>query len=147
MIRMAVGLRRMSVRVHPPIDPDQRGRAAISELLIHATRSQRRAKVRDAGCSHLEPVDRLEDQMRARSTIWGAAALAATLLAAGCGDDSGSSADPQAFAAAARVAQFECPDQALDAGTARPGPAAAKLQVITTVAPITSIVANVAGDR
>jgi len=84
--------------------------------------------------------------MRARRTMVGAAALAVALLAPGC-DDSGSAANLDASAAAARVAQFKCPTQAVNAGEARSGPAASKLQVITTVAPITSIVANVAGDR
>ncbi len=42
---------------------------------------------------------------------------------------------------------FTCPAAALDAGAAGPGPAGGqKLRVVTTVAPITSIVANVAGD-
>jgi ABC-type Zn uptake system ZnuABC Zn-binding protein ZnuA len=53
--------------------------------------------------------------------------------------------------AVAQVAAFSCP-AAADAGGLGPGPGpgpgpAAKLQVVTTVAPITSIVANVAGDR
>ena len=46
-----------------------------------------------------------------------------------------------------RNANFSCPAAALTAGAARPDPAAGKLQVTTTVAPITSIVADVAGDR
>lgn len=51
-------------------------------------------------------------------------------------------------AAKALVAQFSCPAQAASAGAAAVGPlGGGKLQVVTTVAPVTSIVANIAGDR
>ena len=46
-----------------------------------------------------------------------------------------------------RNANFVCPDAAGSAGADRPGPANGRLQINTTVAPITSIVANIAGDR
>jgi len=67
-------------------------------------------------------------------------------LLASCGSSKADSA--AGSAAASRVAAFSCPAAASDAGATRPGPAGGgKLQVVTTVAPITSIVANVAGDR
>jgi ABC-type Zn uptake system ZnuABC Zn-binding protein ZnuA len=85
--------------------------------------------------------------------------LVLALLVAGCGDDD-DTATPDAAAAAATgdsaaaaataiadAQPFTCPVAAVDAGATGPGPAAGrKLQVVTTVAPITSIVANVAGD-
>ena len=50
--------------------------------------------------------------------------------------------------AKALVAKFSCPVQATSAGAVAAGtPGEGKLQVVTTVAPITSIVANIAGDR
>lgn len=60
-----------------------------------------------------------------------------------------SSGGDKAAAAAIRAdADFTCPAAANAAGASRPGPPPGrKLQVDTTVAPITSIVANVAGDR
>ena len=57
------------------------------------------------------------------------------------------SADPDAAEAIRRNANFLCPDAAGSAGAARSGPANGRLQINTTVAPITSIVANIAGDR
>ena len=75
-----------------------------------------------------------------------AAATTAIALLAACGSSTTKAGD--STAAAARVAAFECPVAATTAGVARSGPAAgARLQVVTTVAPITSIVANVAGDK
>jgi ABC-type Zn uptake system ZnuABC Zn-binding protein ZnuA len=57
------------------------------------------------------------------------------------GDTAGAGGDGSA------VPFTECPAEALAAGAAGPGPGAGeKLQVVTTVAPITSIVANVAGE-
>ena len=48
----------------------------------------------------------------------------------------------------AQIAAYTCPAEAASSGAARPGPAnGTRLQVVTTVAPITSIVANIAGDR
>ncbi len=86
-------------------------------------------------------------------------ALAALLLAA-CGSSvaktsttsdfaaASSSGDKQTEAAIRADADFTCPTAASNAGAARVGPAAGtKLRVTTTVAPITSIVANVAGSR
>ena len=47
-----------------------------------------------------------------------------------------------------KVANFECPEQALQAGVDRTEPLnGSRLQIATTVAPITSIVSNIAGDR
>ena len=56
-------------------------------------------------------------------------------------------ADPATAEAIRRNANFVCPDAARSAGADRPGPAKGRLQINTTVAPITSIVANIAGDR
>ena len=64
-----------------------------------------------------------------------------------CASASRSGSDDSA-AARALVAQFSCPAQAASAGSAVAAPLGGKkLQVVTTVAPITSIVANIAGDR
>jgi ABC-type Zn uptake system ZnuABC Zn-binding protein ZnuA len=64
----------------------------------------------------------------------------------GCG--SSSTGDSGSDAAKAAVAAFTCPATATSAGAVGTGPLdGGKLQVVTTVAPITSIVANVAGDR
>ena len=49
--------------------------------------------------------------------------------------------------AAVAAKPFTCPAPAKGAGTTRPGPARDKLQVVTTVAPINSIVSNIAGDK
>ncbi len=88
--------------------------------------------------------------------------VVAALLAGGCGSDKRSVAssggkadfaeasaagDPKTAAAIRKDARFTCPARAGEAGEARSGPRQGKLQVDTTVAPITSIVANVAGDR
>ena len=85
-----------------------------------------------------------------RSAVSAASVLAALIASvAGCADSPKvSSGSPKATAAAARVASFECPAAVRSAGTPSGGPSAGtKLQVVTTVAPITSIVANIAGDR
>ena len=74
------------------------------------------------------------------------ATTALLLVASACGDTKKGTANDSA-AAIAKVKDFSCPAAALTAGTAAKGPKSAKLQVVTTVAPITSIVANVAGDR
>ena len=68
---------------------------------------------------------------------------------AACGSSSSSSgADDGSAAAVANVAKFSCPAAATTAGVDGKAPlGGGKLQVITTVAPITSIVANVAGDK
>jgi ABC-type Zn uptake system ZnuABC Zn-binding protein ZnuA len=72
----------------------------------------------------------------------------ATSVTVGDGANASSAGDPATAAAIRRVANFRCPPDASAAGkaTSRP-PAGRRLQVVTTVAPITSIVANVAGDR
>ena len=70
-----------------------------------------------------------------------AVALVAPACASARGDEN-ASADPRAIE---RVARFECPAAARTAGYERPRPNG-RLRVVTTVAPITSIVAAVAGD-
>ncbi len=77
--------------------------------------------------------------------------MAAAVLA-GCSSDrsatAGGEADTGSAAAIRNVAEFRCPDDPTGAGAAvAPVPAGRRLRVVTTVAPITSIVANVAGDR
>jgi ABC-type Zn uptake system ZnuABC Zn-binding protein ZnuA len=68
---------------------------------------------------------------------------AAGLFAASCGDDkTGSAGDSNALA---NVAAFQCPASAQSAGGVLAAHAG-RLRVVTTVAPITSIVANVAGS-
>lgn len=57
-----------------------------------------------------------------------------------------SAGSPGATNAAARVAQFVCP-AGVEAGESTGRPAGDRLQIVTTVAPITSIVANLAGER
>ncbi len=67
-------------------------------------------------------------------------------LCGACASSSKSGGDSSA--AQALVAKFSCPVAATSAGVAASGPlAGGKLQVVTTVAPITSIVANIAGDK
>src|SRR3954454_22119518 len=76
-----------------------------------------------------------------------ALSFVAALTAAGCGSDN---ATPKADSAAAepRVASFSCPAPAVAAGAEATRPLDGKeLRVVTTVAPITSIVANIAGDK
>ena len=73
--------------------------------------------------------------------------LLLTLITAACGAGSTSGGNSSADAIG-KVANFRCPSAAAAAGAAGAGPAPGrKLQVDTTVAPITSIIANVAGDR
>ena len=78
-------------------------------------------------------------------TLLGAALVGATAVAGvACASSSRSSAPP----ASAPPVPFTCPAGAATVGTSAAGPAPGhKLSVATTVAPITSIVANVAGDR
>lgn len=76
-----------------------------------------------------------------------ALALGLFVLAA-CGDQASSGGNAAAAAAAANVASFSCPTATTSAGAQSAGPrAGGRLQVMTTVAPITSIVANIAGER
>jgi ABC-type Zn uptake system ZnuABC Zn-binding protein ZnuA len=73
--------------------------------------------------------------------------LAVLLVTAACGSSKSGSADDSA-AAKAKVAAFTCPDSASSAGAAKSGPInGSRLQIVTTVAPITSIVAEIAGDK
>ena len=84
--------------------------------------------------------------LRGLSTTGLAAGLAAALAA--CGSSSAAAAKDDSAAAIAKVAAFGCPASAMTAGAAATGALrSGKLQVVTTVAPITSIVANIAGDR
>ena len=70
--------------------------------------------------------------------------LCALLVA--CGSTSKSNDD--SASAKALVAKFSCRAAATSAGATASGPlGGGKLQVVTTVAPITSIVANIAGDK
>lgn len=62
--------------------------------------------------------------------------------------EASSAGDPATATAIRLDADFQCPAEAADAGQPGGAPLAGrKLEVVTTVAPITSIVANVAGDR
>ncbi len=71
-----------------------------------------------------------------------------TKSASGDFADASSNGDEASAAAIRKDAAFSCPDAAAQAGKAgAPLPPDRRLQVATTVAPITSIVANVAGDR
>ena len=82
---------------------------------------------------------------RSTATWLSVSGLMVGLLAA-CGSSSAKGDD--SATAVKKVAAFTCPAVAADAGAVRSAPAAgARLQIVTTVAPITSIVANVAGDR
>ena len=75
-----------------------------------------------------------------------AAAASMSVLVGACGSASARSDD--SAAAKALVAKFSCPAAASSAGATSSGPlGGGKLQVVTTVAPITSIVANIAGDK
>jgi ABC-type Zn uptake system ZnuABC Zn-binding protein ZnuA len=85
--------------------------------------------------------------MRTRSCLTGVAAMAVVLASCG-GDNSSSAPTDDSAAAKAKVAQFACPADATAAGATASGPmGGGTLQVVTSVAPITSIVANIAGDR
>jgi ABC-type Zn uptake system ZnuABC Zn-binding protein ZnuA len=85
------------------------------------------------------------------------AVLLCCLIAAAsaCGQhasaSSASTSATTAAAAASRVAAFSCPADGAPSGAiasaASRRPVGDRLQVVTTVAPITSIVANIAGDR
>jgi ABC-type Zn uptake system ZnuABC Zn-binding protein ZnuA len=78
---------------------------------------------------------------RALTLVLAALALTATAC------DRGASSAAEATNTSG-ASEFTCPQAATDAGAARPElPAGRRLQVVTTVAPITSIVANVAGDH
>jgi ABC-type Zn uptake system ZnuABC Zn-binding protein ZnuA len=86
---------------------------------------------------------------RARGRRRVALIVGAVAGVAGLVDSPVAGAAPRGADAVARseVASFSCPARATSAGAARSGPLGARrLQVVTTVAPITSIVANVAGD-
>ncbi len=72
----------------------------------------------------------------------------AVLALVACGDARPSAragTNPDDAAARAKVAAFQCPANAGSTDAPHDGPRNGRLQVVTTVAPITSIVANVAG--
>ena len=75
------------------------------------------------------------------------AALAAATAACGA-TKTADNPTPDTGDVAVKVANYTCPAAASDAGVAKTGPLnGSRLQVVTTVAPITSIVANLVGDR
>jgi ABC-type Zn uptake system ZnuABC Zn-binding protein ZnuA len=79
-------------------------------------------------------------------------AVLIALTLAGCGSDdtdatATGSSETDAARARERVAAFTCPERASTAGEDRDGPAdGERLRVRATVAPLTSMVANIAGD-
>lgn len=78
---------------------------------------------------------------------WRGAIVCGALVAAAACTASEASAPAVDAAAGAKVAAFTCPARAATAGDAHPRPAhGGRLHVVTTVAPITSIVGVVAGD-
>jgi ABC-type Zn uptake system ZnuABC Zn-binding protein ZnuA len=86
--------------------------------------------------------------MRSPSSVSAVAVVVSMCgLLGACGSSSSSGKD-DSVAAQALVAKFSCPTAASAAGALASGPlGGGKLQVVTTVAPITSIVANIAGDK
>ena len=84
-----------------------------------------------------------------RAWVRGVLAIGAVGVgAAACGSSNVTADDSAAAKAKAKVAAFTCPAAAQNAGAEGSGPrASGRLQVLTTVAPITSIVANIAGDK
>src|SRR5205823_13630116 len=72
---------------------------------------------------------------------------AATIMVMAAGACTRSSAATAADGAARRDAAYTCPPAASDATTVGASHTGRKLVVATTVAPLTSIVANIAGDR
>ena len=82
-----------------------------------------------------------------RSPLVPAALLVSAGLAlAACGGSKSSNGDNAAVRA--RVAAYTCPGTATAPGAAGTAPLdGARLRIVTTVAPITSIIANIAGDR
>lgn len=83
---------------------------------------------------------------RPRSAAALAAVVALALLGA-CSSDAAERATPTDADTRARVAAFTCPDRATDAGATTPAATGSRLQVAVTVAPLTSIAANIAGDH
>ena len=68
------------------------------------------------------------------------------VLVAACGGSK--SGNDDSAAVRARVAAYTCPEVTTSGGHASSGPLnGSRLQIVTTVAPITSIIANIAGDR
>ena len=84
--------------------------------------------------------------------LFGATAGATTKSPSGSTDfadfaDASANGDKATAAAIRKDANFICPAAASSVGKSAPARKGGKLQVVTTVAPITSIIANVAGDR
>lgn len=83
---------------------------------------------------------------RSRSVSVLARFASISVLVGACGGTS--KGTDEGAAATALVAKFSCPAAASSAGATSSGPLGdGKLQAVTTVAPITSIVANIAGDK
>ena len=77
-----------------------------------------------------------------------AVAVVAAFGFSACGSSKSAAPKNDSAAAPAKVAKFSCPPSAVAAGATASGPSGGgRLQVATTVAPITSIVANIAGDK
>jgi ABC-type Zn uptake system ZnuABC Zn-binding protein ZnuA len=86
--------------------------------------------------------------MTRRMIVQASLAGGIALIFQACGSAVSSSLNDASAVAEARVAKFSCPAAAMSAGAAVKGPlGGAKLQVVTTVAPITSIVANIGGEK
>lgn len=84
--------------------------------------------------------------VRGRRSAIPATALAATLLLVGCAQRK--SGNVEDLDVRAKVATYTCPASASSAGATKTGPTnGSRLRIVTTVAPITSIVGNIAGDR
>lgn len=80
--------------------------------------------------------------------VFGVALVLLVVATTACGrsTSTASAGSPNAANAAERVAQFVCPAE-VATGESTGGPGGHRLQIVTTVAPITSIVANIAGER
>lgn len=83
---------------------------------------------------------------RHRGASFLVAVLATATALAGCADSDGTDSTKDATARRL-VADFSCPARATSAGSTAHPVTGRRLRVATTVAPITSIVANIAGDH
>src|SRR5438046_413973 len=99
-----------------------------------------------AGCISVTRTVRGDEPGRAWIPSLVAMAALVALVTTACA--STKAATPVAGAAAAQDADFTCPEAAATAGAATPLALGGRpLAIATTVAPLTSIVANVAGDH
>ena len=81
-----------------------------------------------------------------RRPLLGFALASIALVAGACGGSKSGNDDNAAVRA--RVAAYTCPEVATNSAQSGTGPLnGSRLKIVTTVAPITSIVANIAGDR